>query len=408
MRRQFLLLLKALLPFALAQSSTSSSSQSSSSQGTPTSNGNSLSTTTASSSSSAASATVSISLPPLVACSGATFSFTAPPVQKYVAVFEGMTGKYSIIEVIQLPDAYTPQTRGTFTWTVDMPVGMQIGFQLYVYQNSTSSALTATTQIGEVQAGTDTSCYGTNGAYMESSLAIRSFASSLDPNYKYSSTTNKGTSAPQSTSSGGGGHTNIAGPVAGGVVGGIAVICLVAGVLFWLKWRHERQIALENGSNWAASEKYGPTSTYPASMMTGITGGAGSTGAPWIPYDQFGNPLVSPSDGVFTPPPTMGIEEAPSPISRRPAAPIGTLPEPMDADEPARDPQGRGTPEASTSGREPSPGLSPFNPVSASEDSRSENGKRRLDDPSQFSPRRAHHHDGLDDPSSFSPAPTRQ
>lgn len=65
--------------------------------------------------------------------------------------------------------------------------------------------------------------------------------------------------------------------VAGGVVGGVAVIAIVAALLFWLKRRQEREAAgAELGSQWGGqSEKSGAPSRYPPGVGSPALGGDG-------------------------------------------------------------------------------------------------------------------------------------
>ncbi|KAI5475375.1 F-box and leucine-rich repeat protein GRR1 [Pseudohyphozyma bogoriensis] len=325
----------------------------------------------------AAIASPTLTAPTLVQCNAVTWAFSASAAgqAKHLGFFQ-ISDTSRWLEIYDLPDAYTSLSTGTFTWTCDLPVGLSVGAMFYS-TNSTGQIeanRSTTTPALTVQAGTSGGCIADNAGDVTS--LILSYASSLDPAFTYTTCS----------------------AVAGGVVGGLALIGIVAGLLVFLKRRHDKHQAFLEGSMYGGqSEKYGPSH---AGSAYGVPVGGNPMHTPpiggYVPYDEYGRPLGQ--EYQDTPP----IQ---SPAGRPMAAP-GTLPEPMDADAEARSPAPATTVEGSDNGMTTPPlsptHTSPFTPITEGEAAR---GTQGLDDPSSFAPARSRGNaaaqEPLDDPSTF-------
>lgn len=160
-----------------------------------------------------------------VECELALFSFISPPFAKTVAVF--VTNTSVFLEPISLSGLYPSYTTGTFQWFVDMPAGLSIQVQLYVMING--SPVRSTTNPLVVQPGTTSSCLAQNSGPEGETQSIISYASSLDPGFVYT------TGSPASH------RRSSTGAIAGGVVGGSALIS-VAVLSAWLLRRRRRAV----------------------------------------------------------------------------------------------------------------------------------------------------------------------
>lgn len=117
----------------------------------------------------------------------------------------------------------------------------------------------------------------------------------------------------------------------GGVVGGIAFLVAVALFLFYMRKRHDRLLR-DQGSTFrgaGGSEKWGGPGSN-AGTITPYTNGAIGPAGSWIPYDEYGRPLVGPfvPPETFPSPPVSGDGGAGTPGSM-PTASRGMLPEPV-------------------------------------------------------------------------------
>ncbi|ORY54990.1 hypothetical protein BCR35DRAFT_316053 [Leucosporidium creatinivorum] len=446
------LLGSALLPSVLAQASTTSSSASSSSSGsatsTRTSSAASSSSTSNSTSSTSQAVSPTVELPPLVQCAYATFSFTCPEqfvgMPKHLGFYPSTTSNW--IETYDLPSAYDSLTEGSFTWLVDLPVGLSVAAMFYVTDTSANGAIpgngSASTSDGVVIAGTSSSCLAQNvGA---STTVVVSYASKFDPTFVWSASAKQTSAAAGSSdsSSGGGGSSTPIGAIVGGVVGGIAAITIIAVILFYLKRKHDRQVALRDdysvysGRSAVTGEKrgsghprYGGTGSsafgggHPGSVM-GVPASEPPPGTYWG-VDESGNTILlaipgSSMDQQHGQHMEMGdlgsnggfSNTAPtSPVPRQTAA-MGTLPEPM-GDESTTPLVRRGSfnADAHRSTTPPPSSPTPPTPFTPQQEPKAyphpQIGQQApLDNPDSFSTPSVGGHrgaEGLDDPNSFSP-----
>ncbi|ORY52825.1 hypothetical protein BCR35DRAFT_18455 [Leucosporidium creatinivorum] len=163
-------------------------------------------------------------VPELVECEEAVLAFRGPPVSKTCGVY--VTNTSSFLELLPLDGSFTSLTTATFGWLVDVPAGLTVNVQIFASYNGKTISYTSNPIV--VSAGNSTSCLATNEG--QNTQSILSYASSIDPSFTYgpSSTASTGSSTP-------------VGPIAGGVIGGVAALTIVAFALFFFKRRLNRE-----------------------------------------------------------------------------------------------------------------------------------------------------------------------
>ncbi|KAM0751757.1 hypothetical protein T439DRAFT_218269 [Meredithblackwellia eburnea MCA 4105] len=160
----------------------------------------------------------------LVACEYANFAFTGPPSPKTAGVF--VTNTSVFLEQIVLGPAFTPLEAGTFRWLCDLPPGLHVQIQMYVTINGSPQYSSSREFV--VQSSKNVTCLASGLG--QDTTSIVSYASSLLPSYTYK---------PPKT----GGGSSSAGPIAGGVIGGLVFLAVASfSVLLFLR-RRRRSIA---------------------------------------------------------------------------------------------------------------------------------------------------------------------
>ncbi|KPV75038.1 uncharacterized protein RHOBADRAFT_44552 [Rhodotorula graminis WP1] len=205
----------ASLVAVLAQSSTTSDS-SSASLATTITGGGTVVSTSAATTSAASSTSVDIPRPTANLTSGAnqdlrlwppvgglkmcervTFAFTGPSVPKTCGVYVSNTSTY--IQQIPLGGAYTSLTAGEFGWLVDLPAGLSVVVQ-----------------------------------FCQNTQSIISYASALNTSYVYT--------PPSAMSDSKSSSANV-GAIAGGTIGGVALLLAALLGVYLLRTRHRARTA---------------------------------------------------------------------------------------------------------------------------------------------------------------------
>ncbi|GAA5905366.1 hypothetical protein JCM6882_003139 [Rhodosporidiobolus microsporus] len=397
-----LALLALLDRSSVVHAQSSSSSSSSSSAASATSSG--------SSSSSNGTVATTIQLPPLYQCTPSTWTYTGPVGAKYLAFFIPNTNNF--VETYPLPSVYDDRTSGTFTWTCDLPQGLNVAAQFYILPEGASSVpqgYQASTPDGIINAGSSGSgCLGSNvPSYQQ---GILSLASSLDPSFK--ATSDASSPAATGASDSDGGSSTPVGAIVGGVVGGVCGIAIIALGLLYLKRKHDLAVANSGDGLSLYSEKRGSI------HHSRYGGGPGSTtgmNAPppgtYYAHDEHGNTILmmgypphAGEEGQPQTPPVPALDQNPFATPASPApkttAPVGTLPEPMDESAPS-------VVSPAPSGAVSSAPLAPPVTPSRATTTTSADFVSAPSSAAPFTPRSERDaflgHQGLDDPSSFSP-----
>ncbi|KAK4052045.1 hypothetical protein OIV83_002339 [Microbotryomycetes sp. JL201] len=324
------------------------------------------SSATATSKGASTRSTPSIQLPPLVQCSFATFSFTIPSnligLPKHLGFYPSSASSW--IETVHLGTQYDDLTEGSFTWLVDLPVGLSIAAMFYVTEPENNGAIppngSASTSDSVILAGTRSDCLAGNAGELTflqfdnvaslfidpfkgaSTSSIVAIASSYDPTFIWTGT------QPTSSSGGrdGGNQSSPvpAGAIVGAVIGGITLVTAVALFLFYLKRRHNQKMAARDFDGYSTySEKpHMWTTTAGMGSVHGFPVSEPPPGTYWS-QDETGKPILiaAPGSGLAKPQTSdhgtmvndmsMSEVDCVSPMQAGPKriAPIGSLPEPM-------------------------------------------------------------------------------
>ncbi|KAK4051281.1 hypothetical protein OIO90_004762 [Microbotryomycetes sp. JL221] len=358
MRLGFLTTSVGLLRIAVAQSAVETSN----SRITSTTAGGSSTITSRSSASTARGtgprtrSTPTIQLPPLVQCSYATFSFTCPEnlvgLPKHLGFYPSSASAW--IETLHLGTQYDELSEGTFSWLVDLPVGLSVAAMFYVTDPEKNGAIptngSASTSDTVILAGTKSDCLAGNaGASTSSIVAI---ASDFDPTFVWTGAQASPTGSTLPNTSSGGGISS--GAIVGAVIGGIALVAMIAIFLFCVKRRHDQKIAARDNDGYSVySEKphMWTTSAGIGGSVHGLPIQEPPPGTYWS-QDEQGNPILIALAGGGLPQPgtpdaqqqhyTAGdssmsevdyMSTVQSPVGPRRTAPMGTLPEPMGDDD---------------------------------------------------------------------------
>ncbi|GAA5947987.1 hypothetical protein JCM3765_007056 [Sporobolomyces pararoseus] len=160
-------------------------------------------------------------------CERVTFAFTKPAgIPLTCGIYVTNTSTY-LEQVILSPTIYNPFSSGTFSWLVDMPIGLSVNVQIFVTINGQVQQYTLPTLI--VLEGSDNSCFGRNIG--QNTQSIISYASSLNESYIY---TAPASSSTKEASEGNDREGISGGAIAGIVVGVILAISLLLLLLFCL------------------------------------------------------------------------------------------------------------------------------------------------------------------------------
>ncbi|KAG0662106.1 hypothetical protein C6P46_003499 [Rhodotorula mucilaginosa] len=287
----------------------------------------------------------------LVMCQRVEFAFTGPAVPKSCGVYVTNTSTY--LQQIPLGGEFTSLTGGTFPWLVDLPAGLSVEVQFWVSINNRVEQFTLRNLV--VQPSADSSCIATGPS--QNTQSIVSYASSLN-------------SSPTSAAAQRSGDENNAGPIAGGVVGGLAALALL-GLTIYLCLRRRRrarsvQPPLFFGDHNA--DKGSPPMTHAQMVALNYQGypSAGGTGAAPTPEESSNHsPVASKPSGQIPPVPYVSQKE----LQRAP--PNATAPGSVSSS--VSPPSGEEVGTASSPTTAPS--------------QRGHEGTRGLDDPATFSPR---------------------
>ncbi|GAA5874738.1 hypothetical protein JCM16303_002967 [Sporobolomyces ruberrimus] len=229
-------------------------------------------------------------------CERVTFAFTKPAVPLTCGIYVTNTSTY--LEQVIIAPSYTPLVAGTFSWLVDMPVGLTVNVQVFVTVSGQTRQYTLSSMI--VQEGQDNSCFGRNVG--QNTQSIISYASSLNESYTYT--------APRSSSTGnnpGGGGGVSGGAIAGIVIGVIAGLALLALLVFVLRRRqrrrHEAEVAAQEERKFMGPGQQHPSTVPPATYAQNyaysvMSGGSGSQ----HPYKQSAPPGTIAEPMSTTPP----------------------------------------------------------------------------------------------------------
>ncbi|GAA5832440.1 hypothetical protein JCM3766R1_003074 [Sporobolomyces carnicolor] len=214
-------------------------------------------------------------------CERATFAFVKPAVALTCGIY--VTGSSTYLEqVILAPQTYNTLVAGTFSWLVDMPVGLSLNVQIFVSVNGRTQQYTLPSLV--VQEGTDNSCFARNIG--QNTQSIISYASSLNGSYVYTAPASSSTSARSSGRGGGLSRGAIAGVVIG-VVLGVALVLLIA---LWFLVRRQK---LRNGSNVPSSQFQPPppaTTTFAQNYAQSVMSNNHHHHNSRIPYQQSAPP----------------------------------------------------------------------------------------------------------------------
>ncbi|KAM0788023.1 hypothetical protein ACM66B_006222 [Microbotryomycetes sp. NB124-2] len=325
----------------LAQSDTASLTTTSSRTSTSRSNTITSASSTSTARGTGSRSTPTIQLPPLVQCSYATFTFTIPRVfaglPKHLGFYPSSASSW--IETVHLGTQYDDLTEGTFTWLVDLPVGLSVAAMFYVTQPENQGAIPQ------------------NGRASTSSIVA--IASNFDPTFIWTGA-QPTSSAGRAPSSGGNDDDGAvpAGAIVGAVIGGIALVTIVPVFLFCLRRRHNQRLAAARGdfdgySTYSEKPNMWTTSAGLNGSVHGLPVSEPPPGTYWS-QDETGNPILiavagsglaghshgTPDGTHVTGAGDLSASEVDymSQVHAGPRriAPTGTLPEPMgDGDEEA-------------------------------------------------------------------------
>ncbi|GAA5896867.1 hypothetical protein JCM8208_007111 [Rhodotorula glutinis] len=245
----------------------------------------------------------------LTMCERVTFAFTGPSVPKTCGVYVSNTSTY--IQQIPLGGAYTSLTAGEFGWLVDLPAGLSVVVQFWVTLNGAVTQFSLPPIV--VGPSSDNSCLGTGQG--QNTQSIISYASALNESYVFK--------PPSATSASKGSSTNV-GAIAGGTIGGVALLLAALLGVYLLRTRHRARTASPpppDGEDKAWEPGTGSLSYAQLVAMnySGHGQGQGHGGAQVVPYQS--HYLQQPSTFAAEP---MPAEPAPSTPSRTPLSPGGT------------------------------------------------------------------------------------
>ncbi|GAA5843631.1 hypothetical protein JCM9279_000814 [Rhodotorula babjevae] len=164
----------------------------------------------------------------LTMCERVTFAFTGPSVPKTCGVYVSNTSTY--IQQIPLGGSYTSLTAGEFSWLVDLPAGLSVVVQFWVTLNGAVTQFSLPPII--VGPSSDNSCLGTGQG--QNTQSIISYASSLNDSFVWT--------PPSATSTSKGSSTNV-GAIAGGTIGGVALLLAALLGVYLLRTRHRARTA---------------------------------------------------------------------------------------------------------------------------------------------------------------------
>ncbi|GAA5925711.1 uncharacterized protein JCM15063_005096 [Sporobolomyces koalae] len=144
-------------------------------------------------------------------CERVTFAFTKPAVPLTCGIYVTNTSTY--LEQVIIAPSYNTLVAGTFSWLVDMPIGLSVNVQVFVTVNGQIQQYTLPAMT--VEEGSDNSCFGRNAG--QNTQSILSYASSLNSTYSYTASNSAPTQTSSNSGSGlGGGATSTAStPVSG-------------------------------------------------------------------------------------------------------------------------------------------------------------------------------------------------
>ncbi|TNY23587.1 hypothetical protein DMC30DRAFT_423629 [Rhodotorula diobovata] len=229
----------------------------------------------------------------LTMCERVTFAFTGPSVPKTCGVYVTNTSTY--IQQIPLGGTYTSLTAGTFSWLVDLPAGLSV-VSTGVTLNGAVTQYSLPAII--VQPSSDNSCLGTGQG--QNTQSIISYASALNESYTWT--------PPSATSTSKGSTPNV-GAIAGGTIGGVALLLALALGLYVLRTRHRARSApppppgLELGEDakaWDYAARGGLS--YAQMVAMSYNGSAATAAAPYQAQQQPSGFAAEPMPA--TPPPT--------------------------------------------------------------------------------------------------------
>ncbi|BGP25122.1 hypothetical protein JCM10295v2_004042 [Rhodotorula toruloides] len=194
----------------------------------------------------------------LVMCQRAEFAFTGPAVPKTCGVY--VTNSSTYLQQIPLGGSVTSYTAGTFSWLVDVPAGLSLDIQIWVTLNGQVDQITIHGLI--VQESGDNTCLATGPG--QNTQSIISYASALNSSYTWHPQTQRNANLVWRQ-----GHERIAGGVVGGVLG-LALVALLG--VWFLRRRHARHFdeypLTQHEKQY--SDVYGPNGELTSAQMVAV------------------------------------------------------------------------------------------------------------------------------------------
>ncbi|GAA6011900.1 hypothetical protein JCM11491_000096 [Sporobolomyces phaffii] len=227
-------------------------------------------------------------------CERVSFAFTKPAVPLTCGIYVTNTSTY--LEQVIIAPSYNNLVAGTFSWLVDMPVGLPVNVQVFVTLNGQIQQYTLPSLV--VQEGQDNSCFGRNVG--QNTQSIISYASSLNGSYVYTAPAVSSTNVNPQRSGG----TLSGGAIAGIVIGVFAGLALLILLTFWLKRRQRRRERAEDAvtGRYGSNQHHGASSTtYAQNYAQTVMSGGGSTRPSIPPHPQSNRPVAEVMS--TTPPP---------------------------------------------------------------------------------------------------------